>query len=585
MKLLMAHDFRSAAKCASAVLLSLAIGGPALAQNPVTPAPKVLVAFNRFYDYAETVAVMQQLAAANPEVLRLRSIGKSFEGREMWLAVLADQNGTPLDRRPAMWIDANVHGNEIQGTEVCLYTLWFMTENRAKNPRIAKLLAENVFYILPSVNPDGRDWWFHGPNTTNSSRSGRKPIDDDRDGQPDEDGPNDLDGDGSICQMRKFVGKGGTHVPDPDEPRILRNARPDQEGTYVLLSMEGLDDDGDGAINEDGPGGYDLNRNWPTDWRPNHIQFGAGDYPLSHPEARNVADFILAHPNIAAVQSYHNTGGMILRGPGAKEYGEYPSQDVAVYDELGTAGEEMLPFYKYMVIWRDLYTVYGGFVNWCYEGLGIFALTNELWNTPQYYGSATADAADQRGERRLKWDERVELGDKFVPWRPFKHPFYGDIEIGGWKKDTDRIPPTFMLEELCHRNFAFTLFHAERMPRLEWDAPVVTEKAPGLWSVALEVRNRGVIPTRAAVARQKGIGVPDRLTIEVDAGRVVAGGAVVGPYGRERIDLVEHRPERLLFDGGIPGRGKIRVEWLVASATAPAPRLRFEAEKGGLLNR
>jgi hypothetical protein len=345
--------------------------------------------------------------------------------------------------------------------------------------------------------------------------------------------------------------------------------------------MEGIDDDGDGRINEDGPGGYDMNRNWPSDWRPNHVQYGAGDYPLSFPETRAIADFILAHPNLAAAQSYHNTGGMILRGPGSKDYGDYSPEDVAVYDELGRVGEEMLPFYRYMVIWKDLYTVYGGFVNWCFEGRGIFALTNELWNTPQYYGGAGGD--DERGARRLKWDDRVELGDKFVAWKPAKHPEYGDVEIGGWKKDTDRVPPAFMLEELCHRNFAFTMFHAERMPRLSWDAPVVTKKLDGLWSVTVEVRNTGAIPTRAAVARRRGIGVPDRLTIDVEGGEVVAGGAVVGPYGRERTEFVERRPARLLFDGGVPGRGRIRAEWLVASPNQPRPRLRFEAEKGGVL--
>ena len=123
------------------------------------------------------------------------------------------------------------------------------------------------------------------------------------------------------------------------------------------------------------------------------------------------------------------------------------------------------------------------------------------------------------------------------------------------------------------------------MPKLEWDAPQIVEKAPGLWSVSVEVRNRGAIPTRAAVAKQRGFGMPDRLTIEVENGRVVAGGTIVGPFGRERTELVEHRPARLLFDGGVPGRGKIRAEWLIAAEAAPAPKLRFEAEKGGVLTR
>jgi hypothetical protein len=64
-------------------------------------------------------------------------------------------------------------------------------------------------------------------------------------------------------------------------------------------------------VNEDGAGGYDMNRNWPADWQPEWIQGGAGPYPLNWPETRAIGDFLLAHPNVAALQSYHNAGGMM----------------------------------------------------------------------------------------------------------------------------------------------------------------------------------------------------------------------------------------------------------------------------------
>jgi hypothetical protein len=449
---------------------------------------------------------------------------------------------------------------------------------------VKELLDRVVLYVLPSQNPDGRDWWIHGANTAHSSRSGKIPTDDDRDGLFDEDPPNDLDGDGSITQMRKKVEKGGTHVTDPDDPRLMRPAKPNEVGTWVLLGSEGIDDDGDGNINEDPPGGYDMNRNWPSDWQPNHIQYGAGSYPLSDPECRAIADFILAHKNIAALQSFHNAGGMILRGPGAQSYGEYPGEDVEVYDRLGRTGEEILPHYRYLVIWKDLYSVRGGFVTWAYEGLGIFSFTNELWTSPQY---GIKPGSEGKGDLdRLKWDDHVELGDKFVDWHPFKHPFFGDVEIGGFKKDTGRVPPTFMLEEMCHRNMAFTLYHAGEMPKLEWDAPEVVEAGPGLWRVRVEVRNVKSIPTRSAVARQRGMGLPDRFTISPRNGKVLAGGRRVGSYGQEQTELVENRPERLLIDGGVKGYGRLRVEWLLSCpAGRPDFGLRYEAEKGGVLER
>ncbi len=575
---------------ALAVACLVLVGAPAVrSQNPVTPKPRVEIAFNRFYDYEELVDEMRKIAKAWPDLVTLESIGKSFEGRDMWVATVANRGGTPIERRPAMWVDANVHGNEIQGGEVCLYTLWFLTENSERNAKVKDLLATKAFYILPSQNPDGRDYWFHNPNTSSSSRSGKMPIDDDRDGVADEDPPNDLDGDGSITQMRKRVDHGGTFNPDPDDPRIMKRVKPGEDGHYILLGSEGIDDDGDGQINEDGPGGYDMNRNWPSDWQPDHVQFGAGAYPLSNPECRCIADFILAHPNIAAVQSYHNAGGMILRGPGAQSFGDYPGSDAAVYDRIGKVGEEMLPFYRYMIIWRDLYTVHGGFVNWTYEGLGIFSITNELWSAPQYYGRKDGDGLgiEARDDlARMKWDDRVELGARFAEWKPYKHPLYGDIEIGGWKKDASRVPPTFMLEELCHRNMAFSLYHAGEMPRIDWDAPEVTEVSTGLWRIQVEIRNRASIPTRAAIADQKGIGTPDRITFSMRNGRVISGGTVSGPYRREKTALVKEHPERLLLDGGIPGNGSVKVAWLVSCPSGkPEFGLRFDAEKGGRLER
>ena len=112
------------------------------------------------------------------------------------------------------------------------------------------------------------------------------------------------------------------------------------------------------------------------------------DYPFQLPEARAVNDFLMAHPNIAGVQSYHNTGGMILRGPGAEWQGEYPRRRRrASTTSSGAQGERMLPYYRYLVIWSGLYTVHGGFIDWTNDGLGILSFSNELWNGGQYFNS------------------------------------------------------------------------------------------------------------------------------------------------------------------------------------------------------
>src|SRR5690606_14682359 len=102
-------------------------------------------------------------------------------------------------------------------------------------------------------------------------------------------------------------------------------------------------------INEDTHGYYDPNRDWGWKWQPDYIQGGAYKYPFSLPETRAVADFVLNHPNIAGAQSFHNSGGMILRGPGAQEdLSTYNRQDIRIYDAIGKKGEKMLPGYRYL---------------------------------------------------------------------------------------------------------------------------------------------------------------------------------------------------------------------------------------------
>jgi len=426
--------------------------------------PKVEIHWNRYYKHAELLQQLQTLQQAYPGYIDLVEIGQSFEGRSMQVMILSDKSTGDHKSKPGMWVDGNVHGNEVQGSEAIVYLAWWLLEHKDTNPRAKRLLEDRTFYLLPSVNPDGLDHWFDSAATASSSRKGVKPTDNDRDGVADEDPLDDLDGDGEILTMRKKVALGqGTHRLDQDDPRILVPVSGDQQGDYLVLGREGIDNDGDGRINEDGIGGYDMNRNWPSDWQPNHIQFGAGEYPMSYPETACVAEFLYDHPNVAAVQSFHNAGGMLLRGPGDENI-KYPRQDIQVYDKLGAEGELILPFYRYLIIYKDLYNVHGGFVTWTYESLGIFSFTNELWNSGQYWGKdrpSTGNRFTSRTRQQLEFSDSVLLGDVFVDWHAFDHPTYGEIEIGGFKHQHGRVAPSFMIEEMLHRNAIFCARHAE----------------------------------------------------------------------------------------------------------------------------
>ncbi len=555
----------------ASIALAAGIAAPVVAQAHMPG--KVEIAWNRYYTYVEVEQQLQAIAKAYPELVTLVPIGKSIQGRTLWVAIVNDPSTGPDTSKPAMWIDGNVHGNEIQACEAVMYSLWYLTKAHGQNESLTNLLKDFSFYFLPSANPDGRESWFRDAHTPNSARHNIRPVDNDGDGMIDEDPADDLDGDGHITQMWK-EDPDGRMRRDPDDPRIFRPAPAGQKGQWTYLGSEGIDNDDDGRFNEDDVAADDMNRNYPSDWQPSYVQFGAGEYPFSSPETHAIGQFILERPNIAAVQSYHNSGGMILRGPGANyRDGMYTGADTRMYDEIADTGAQMLPYYRSMVIHRDLYTVHGGFVNWTAEGLGIASFTNEMWSDAKAFQGAPSSPDEKQ---TWIWRDRMLFGQTFVDYKEFDHPFYGKILLGGPNKWASRNTPTFMLEEECHRNFAFTMYHASCMPKVAFGRTEVRRRGEGLWSVTFEIRNDQVIPTRLAIAANRRLGQPDLLTIE--GATVLASGRIDDWLDRQMDDFgVE--PARILMDTGIPARGRRLIRCLVQGQPGDTLTIRYQAEK------
>lgn len=548
-----------------------------LAAVGTPPNPKVQISWNRYNDHTAITAICKKLAAAYPNLVKLESMGKSFQGKELWIMTITDTKVGNADKKPAMYIDGNIHSNEIQGSEFALYTAWYLAEMYgAGNKAIMSLLADKTFYIAPTINPDARDNFIHQANTAHSPRSGMIPIDNDRDGAANEDGFDDLDGDGNIVMMRRKSTTGRFKV-DPTDSRRMILVGADEKGEYELLGSEGIDNDGDGFVNEDGEGAYDPNRDWGWNWQPNYIQGGAYKYPFSLPENRAIVDFVMKHPNIAAAQSYHNNGGMILRGPGAiEDVDTYNAQDVRVYDVLGKKGEEMLPGYKYLVVYKDLYSVFGGELDWFYGGRGIYTFSNELWTGYSMYNKA--DGEDSQAQL-YSFDKDLLMKDAFVDWHPFKHPQYGDIEIGGFKKTYTRLHPGFLLESDAHRNMAFSIFHAYNTPKLNVDEIEVKALGDGFTQVTAVITNERIIPTHSSQDVKNNIETPD--IISLSGGTVVAGMLVTN---RDMNFTTEQKndPANIRVNN-IAGNSFVTVRWLVKGGTKFT--VKVSSKKGGEASR
>lgn len=552
--------------------------------------------FDQYYSLDEVYAALKALNEAYPDLTTLEIAGKSEEGRPIYVMTLNNpKTGKALDK-PGIWTDGNIHGNEIQGGEICLYAMDYLLGNYGKNKEITELVDKKCFYFAPVVNPDGRYHFFADANDPNSNRSLRIPVDDDRDGLYDEDFPDDLDGDGNITRMRKRdpFGRYKTH---PEDPRLMVRVKPGEKGEWTMLGDEGIDNDGDGQVNEDAEGYVDPNRNWSFDWAPEYVQGGAGQYPFSGVGLKSLGEWIWQRTNICVGWSFHNTGGMNLRGPARKGLGEYPQQDVAVYDYLGEQSERILPGYRYLVSWRDLYTTYGDSCEWLTQIMGAYGYVGEVFQVQTETFRAQKEA--QPGSRpegednvssmmrgrstdleRLRFSDNLTMGDLYKPWTSYEHPTYGEVEIGGWVKMSSRLSAPFMLIDLAHRNAMAVIFSAKHTPEVSLEVTEVKKVGKELYRVRTRLSNSKAIPTMSYLAQKVKLYPKDMLRVEGARAEVVAGGLLTDAY-RDTVSYEKHRPGLQFLV--VPGFGKVEHQFLVSGKGELT--VRYESRHAGKLTK
>src|SRR4051812_40062005 len=116
------------------------------------------LAFDRFYRYADLTAILQQMVAEYPQLLALESIGKSHEGRDIWVVTATNAGTGPAAEKPAFWVDGNIHSVEVSASAACLYLLHTLVTQHGSDPEISRALDTRAFYVVPRINPDGAEW-------------------------------------------------------------------------------------------------------------------------------------------------------------------------------------------------------------------------------------------------------------------------------------------------------------------------------------------------------------------------------------------------------------------------------------------
>jgi murein tripeptide amidase MpaA len=386
----------------------------------------------------------------------------------------------------------------------------------------------------------------------------------------------DLDGDGLVATMRLKDPHGPWKISTRDARLMVPRGADEEEGEFYFLLPEGTIQNWDGGAVKIAPDllGLDVNRNFPADWAPHWEQQGAGEFPLSEPETRALAEFLVAHPNIHGTQHFHTQSGAILRPSTRLADDDLPKFDLNTYKAIGAMGEEETG-YPCISIFHDFAydkkkPIRGGLLDWVYEQLGAYSFATELWSLPRKAGVEVTDFIEffrHRSEdvdlAMLKVIDGELDGYGFKEWTPFDHPQLGAVEIGGWDYQFAwQNPPGPFLEEVTSTNARFVLRAMRTAPRLAIQSPVIERVGDGLYKVTVIVQNTGFLPTWISEkARSAGVVKPVKARIELGEG-----GTIV--TGRQEIELGHldgraNQFESPSFYSAYPIQSRALAEWIV----------------------
>lgn len=492
------------------------------------------LSFDYYLSYEQLTEVLHDLVAAYPEMATLHALGQSHRGRTVWLLELSNPKTGPANEKPGYYIDANMHAEEICGTSVVIYTAWTLLSQYGKDAQVTQLMDEQVFYMVPRVNPDGAEiimtlpfyeWIGNGRYLPGEEQFG----------------PGlhyaDVNGDGVIVDMRIRDDAGEWKVSDKD-PRLMLPRDPDEfGGVYYRIVPEGrlVDWDG-GEFIVPRPQDGNLNRNYPDNWAPESQQYGSGEHPMSEPEVAGIVRWIFDHPNIVGAANYHTHSGVILRPWLTYPDSHFLGNDKAMYLALGQMGIDETG-YPLISVYEDFtpdksLKRFGSFMDWTFGALGIPTFSTELWDIFKAAGIEREDFYPLRPFNEdemlklLHWQDEYLGGDGFMPWTPFDHPQLGPVDIGGWKRVyTFRNPPPVpYFEEMARTNCKFTLRHAAAAPKLRIRDVKATTVAPGVVHLSAVVDNTGFLPTnlsQQAIAMK--VSPPVVVTLNGENVKIISG--------------------------------------------------------------
>jgi len=463
--------------------------------------PSVLMA-QGYGNHAKQASRLEALARSYPKYAKLQSLVKTAGGRDVWQLTLGSGK---VDEKPAIVVVGGVEGSHLLGTEIAIGFAETILSNSSSDS-VKSLLEKTTFYIFPNMSPDAMEQFFQ---PVKYERQGNATAtDEDRDGQTNEDGYDDLNGDGRITWMR-VESPVGEYKIHPDDPRILVKAdlSKGERGQYLVFP-EGMDNDKDGQFNEDGEGGVYFNRNF-TYKHPSFTP-GAGEIPVSELETRALADYLFERYNVYAVLSFGANNNL--------------STPVS-FNPQGVAQTIITGWYeadaKVNSMVSDLYNKTTGYKDppkggqtggdvyaWGYYHFGRYSFSTPGWWVPKTKADSArnekAFTLEDPGANFLRWAGQQGLTDVFAEWKTIQHPdFPGQkVEVGGLAPFSMATPPYKLVPDIVKKNSSFIVKLASLQPELDV-VNLKTEKiGNGLTRITVDVINKGAMASHSKIGER-----------------------------------------------------------------------------------
>ncbi|MXV17986.1 M14 family metallopeptidase [Hufsiella ginkgonis] len=532
--------------------IGICMGSSALAQDYST--------------YSQFNQRVTSLAAANSSMVNIQSLTKTTGGKDIWMITIGTGN---TGQKPGIAIVGGVEGSHLLGAELALGFAEKLVKGAATDS-IRALLAKTTFYVFPNMSPDAGEQYFAKLRYARNGNA--RSTDDDRDGKVNEDGFEDLDGDGRITWMRVEDPTGKYRV-NPEDPRslVLANPAKGETGKYLLFS-EGIDNDKDGQFNEDGEGGIQFNKNMSFNY-PN-FQPGAGEFAVSENENRALLDRLFELSNVFAVVTFgpnNNLSAPVVFSPAG-----ISKRIITGYFEPDTKINALVSdVYNKQTGSRDApKTSPGGgdFSQWAYFHYGRFSFSTPGWWVPKSKPDTTAKEKplliEDAVPNYLRWAKSQGITGTYKEWTKINHPdFPGKVvEVGGIDPFALINPPYKLVDGLVTKHTGFLVALAKMAPQLDI-VNIETEKAgDNLTRITLTVMNKGAIASQTKVGERsywvKKIAVK---VITTNSQNVVSGrknqvlDAIEG-YGNQTLSWLVQGSGNLSIEAGSPTTGSKKIE-------------------------